>query len=1223
MVLNVVDDNLMAMAGGETSAQPALEQSTQSTVAQPSIDLATHQRAAHLTARPLKHTCTQMPTMQAAPSGGPSPQPPTSPPPTRQKPTRRQNTALPSHSHKRKRAQPQLPSLTISTFNVVSFREDKVRLHPTLWRSLLCSDVVLLQETASDDPDDFTFLDPSLTPILSCHSSKSPGAGMACIVNADTNAVPVEDRTCFQWFMLTKHSLPSHVSPQIFLCNVHIPPDTSPSYSAAQRDLIWDELTQTALAYQQRGHVIMAGDFNVSTSPFRNTQPYNHRKLRELMTALQFVNLTETRKCNRPSHRSRAHGSLSRLDHVICSRELAQVCTLYRTRSIGSIPTSMSDHAPVTCTFTFRERTHHDPRTSHGTTPLFHWRPDRSDMYARAFAARTDDITSISSSAIAGDIDTADAKLVTLMQQIGMQCGMTRQCRQQHATPRRPRHVFRYKMTDAAVRARNNLKCLLHQQPRTDPVVLKAARKAFRTALRRGTTHAAYIKSQQLAANLQQNPRKFWRAWNSTGRGRTPPPIPQRAWRAYYGRKLQADPARDRILQINASDFPNQLSNAACVSLTAPPSMMELLEAALGMRRGTSSGLDGIPLDAFHTASFVDNAGVTQHPVLSAFLPVVEACIRLGRTPDRWRKVRLTSIYKKGDPLRCESYRPISVSVSAYRVFTTLLNHRLTVALESSNVLHDSLYGFRPNRSSMHPPLILKHWVSCAKQARTPIIAGFIDLKSAFDSVSHSALLKALASCGAPQQLVSLVSHMYTNCTAHHHAVVTDTIPIPINKGIRQGCPLSPTLFNLISHVIANAIAKAKLSCPSLHPSFSPCLFYADDITLIATSHDDMKRLLNALAVVCHKVQLKIEPAKTEFMLFNSSAQQRGALPPFHIYGTGVSKHVTSSVVYLGLKLDCTCSSSTMLQHRIEKATSMAHRVRSLIAASQLHHASLLRTVCMSTVVACALYGVEVWGLDIFPSLHAFNNPMQILLNRLFRHGLRLPRRTAGLIVALDTGCPHVHAIGLKRISKGVIRMEKNGPPTARLAVSPDTSLMRVWHSYVTGTLSLYWPTLSHPFPSSVAKAAQRQIYDTILAPYKSRDVRSVDCENRIISTYIQHVWNGRYTSTHAVYLTPTIPCRDYRWWMRVRTLTFPAPAYTRHFSASRSSLCTLGCTNALGDLLHYFTECPYARIACPSPSDMPTQSMGFFQEDIDPHVAARQATSLCTTLRQLGVAEP
>ena len=271
----------------------------------------------------------------------------------------------------------------------------------------------------------------------------------------------------------------------------------------------------------------------------------------------------------------------------------------------------------------------------------------------------------------------------------------------------------------------------------------------------------------------------------------------------------------------------------------------------------------------------------------------------------------------------------------------------------------------------------------------------------------------------------------------------------------------------------------------------------------------------------------------------------------------------------------------------------------------------------MSTILGAGLYGLEVWGPDVVPSMHCFDNELQGLASNFFKHGMRLPRRTARTIVTLESGCPFVHGHCLRRISKAIIRWEKHGPAEVQAALASDTALHE-WRNFVTSTLGLYWPLNSHPYPSTVVRAAERLLYTPYLHDRYSasrRDVRAEKCEGRVIATYVQHIWNGKFDCPHPVHTTPSIPCRDYRWWLRVRTLTFPAPAYTHHFSSSRSHHCNLGCIDARGDLLHLLTECPYAQIAQPT-INVPSHNVAFFSPSVDPHDAARQATMLCDRLR-------
>lgn len=230
-----------------------------------------------------------------------------------------------------------------------------------------------------------------------------------------------------------------------------------------------------------------------------------------------------------------------------------------------------------------------------------------------------------------------------------------------------------------------------------------------------------------------------------------------------------------------------------------------------------------------------------------------------------------------------------------------------------------------------------------------------------------------------------------------------------------------------------------------------------------------------------------------------------------------------------------------------------------------------------------------------------------------------------GFLDGCSEGCPEgwsdvwsvtpiVHALALRRISKHLARMEQRGPPAVKQAIAHGV-ITSSWRHYIEATLSLLWPASSHPYPSTVVKASERLVYTPLLQPYMADDVRSHSCRNRITSTYVQQVWDGKFGVPHPVHLTTTIPCRDYRWWMRVRTLTFPAPAYTHHFSASGLALCNLGCVDSHGDLMHYVSECPHARIASPSPCLL-VQQLGLFCPNLDPHTAAQLASKLCTLLK-------
>ena len=351
-------------------------------------------------------------------------------------------------------------------------------MHDHIWRRLLGCDVALLQETVAT-VDDFTFLAPHLRTHVSAHSQRTVGSSMASISHADCTVQPLLDRPHFQWYSVTKSGLPT----PIFVCNVHMPPDSARGYTSDKLNAKWAELIESATSYLRQGHIVVAGDLNSNTPPYKTTQPRNTRKLAELLAGLDLVNLTTLRRCRKPSHRSRSHDSLNRLDHILCDKALASMCTSYFPIRLDSISTSLSDHSPLICTFSLPlAAPQRQPQAM--ACPSFRWQQDRASAFAKVFASYTDDISSVASLADAGDVDAADALLSTMLLNAGLSSGMVRDAKNPRA-PAKPRNMFRHKLTPEASAARATLKGLL-QRPRACPDTIKAARRAFRKALRRG-----------------------------------------------------------------------------------------------------------------------------------------------------------------------------------------------------------------------------------------------------------------------------------------------------------------------------------------------------------------------------------------------------------------------------------------------------------------------------------------------------------------------------------------------------------------------------------------------------------------------------------------------------------------------------------------------------------------------------------------------------------------
>ena len=130
------------------------------------------------------------------------------------------------------------------------------------------------------------------------------------------------------------------------------------------------------------------------------------------------------------------------------------------------------------------------------------------------------------------------------------------------------------------------------------------------------------------------------------------------------------------------------------------------------------------------------------------------------------------------------------------------------------------------------------------ESSRKTSISALLTAK-AFDCVDHNKLWKILQEMGIPDHLTCLLRNLYAGQTAPVRAGHGTTDGFQIGKGVRQGCILSPCLFNFYAEYIMKIAgleeAQAGIKIAGRN---SNNLRYADDTTLMAESERELKSLL-------------------------------------------------------------------------------------------------------------------------------------------------------------------------------------------------------------------------------------------------------------------------------------------------------------------------------------------------------------------------------------------
>jgi len=207
------------------------------------------------------------------------------------------------------------------------------------------------------------------------------------------------------------------------------------------------------------------------------------------------------------------------------------------------------------------------------------------------------------------------------------------------------------------------------------------------------------------------------------------------------------------------------------------------------------------------------------------------------RIPVDWRKSIIVPIYKRGDPNIPGNYMRISLVCSAYKVYAELIRRRLEDQVERKGDLPETQAGFRKEKSTMDNIFILSHLAQrdgWTEEREKRLYAFFADLSAAFDNVDRDILWKVLREMNLEERLIRKIEMIYESTEVMVKSEEECTDSFVTRRGVRQGCVLSPILFNLYMAGISEGLRNRKIGGVEVGNTRIWELAYADDIVLLA-----------------------------------------------------------------------------------------------------------------------------------------------------------------------------------------------------------------------------------------------------------------------------------------------------------------------------------------------------------------------------------------------------
>ena len=319
----------------------------------------------------------------------------------------------------------------------------------------------------------------------------------------------------------------------------------------------------------------------------------------------------------------------------------------------------------------------------------------------------------------------------------------------------------------------------------------------------------------------------------------------------------------DNISEDNIKQYLNKINDLKTLDeqeanlLEGEITESECKNALKNMKLNKSPGSDGLPIEFYIT--FWEN-------INTMLIESINSAYQNGELSASQKMGILSLIFKKGDKTLLENWRPISLLNTDYKILAHTLANRLKKVIPK--LIHTDQSGYIKGRNISSNIRLIQDVIDFFEENETEGAIVFLDFKKAFDTVSHDFLQNILIKFNFGKSFKKWVSVMYQNVVSCVTNNGWTSKPLKINKGIRQGCPLSALLFLLAAEILAAKVRNNKNLGLKININNEEKLIQisqlADDTTLFLKDEEAVTKSLSIVNEFGDVSGLRLNIHKTE-----------------------------------------------------------------------------------------------------------------------------------------------------------------------------------------------------------------------------------------------------------------------------------------------------------------------------------------------------------------------
>ena len=219
------------------------------------------------------------------------------------------------------------------------------------------------------------------------------------------------------------------------------------------------------------------------------------------------------------------------------------------------------------------------------------------------------------------------------------------------------------------------------------------------------------------------------------------------------------------------------------------------------------------------------------------------------------------------------NYSGISLVSHAGKVLLKVVARILSAYREAKGLLPEEDCGFRPDRSTTDMMFVVRRLQEIGRKAGVSFFMCFMDRKKAYDTVDRTLLWQVLTRIGVPPQMIAVIRQFYDGmraCVQPDDGVCSDWFEV--EQKLRQGCVLSPLLFNIFFAAVLNVVLQrfsedpailaklVHLKAPSTSMGPEPAMdyvrravwgmLYADDACIVSRAPQGLVKMMEVIVEV-------------------------------------------------------------------------------------------------------------------------------------------------------------------------------------------------------------------------------------------------------------------------------------------------------------------------------------------------------------------------------------